>query len=158
MSKTLRKIALIPLKNCSDLTFHPSFQALLSFSSLSCALVSAKPLSVSFFQFLVILLCAVQIHFPFKSSPESDDLRIAVGSGCGVSLSHLMIWNSISPCPEYHRAPEALQYRASDTPSEVWLWIHMYHQTLLCITFFCPTLFYSLCGWLLLSLPPKSLC
>lgn len=38
MSKTLRRIVLIPLKNYIDLTFHPSFQAPHSFNSLSCYL------------------------------------------------------------------------------------------------------------------------
>lgn len=64
MSKTLWKIALIPLKTYIDLTFHPSFQASHSFK-LSLMLVS-------FCQSLVI-----QIHFPLNGLAASDDLRIA---------------------------------------------------------------------------------
>lgn len=57
MPNTLRKIGLIPLKNYTDLPFH-----LTSSSSFRLCLDS-KPLCVSFFHFLVILLHVVQIHF-----------------------------------------------------------------------------------------------
>ena len=86
--------------------------------------VSIKPLSLSC-HFMVIHSHNVQIHFPLNSLPASGDLRIAVGSGCKISLSHLMIWNSISPCTETRRATEALQKGFEDTPSELIVWVYI---------------------------------
>lgn len=74
--ETLWKIALIPLKNFTDLTFHSSLQAPHPFKLSIEFSFSTEPLSVSFFQFLVILLHVIQVHFPLMTR---QDLLIAVG-------------------------------------------------------------------------------
>lgn len=108
MSETLWKIALIPLKNYIDLTFHSSLRAPHPFKLSTMLSFSTKPLSVSLLASAHLIsgsLWALAAESPVTFDDFKQDI-------------------TLFRIPPNSRSPSKMVWRRS---SELWLWIEWTH-------------------------------